>query len=89
MLRSWPPIDRRQSCRQNSSTLGRRDGSCALGRSGHALDEEFIDVRVEVVGRTSPLLPNCTAELERLTDHQRVRPMELSPGLPGEAAQLS
>ena len=60
-----------------------------LGRGGHALEEEFIDVRVEVAGVTSPLLPNCNAELERITNHQRVRPAELSPDLRGEAASLS
>jgi hypothetical protein len=33
-------------------------------------------------------LPNYTAELERLTGHQRVCPVALSPDLQGEPVQL-
>ena len=63
-------------------------GLCFWAGAAQAMDEGFTDVRV-AVGLTSPRLPSCTAELERLSLTVSALEVELSPDLQGEAAKLS
>jgi tetratricopeptide (TPR) repeat protein len=50
----------------------------SAGPVARSQDGQYFEIRIEVLRPTGPVIPTCSAELERMQDHQKAGPVDLS-----------